>query len=502
MNQEFNPRPTEPRCSRKVLLVSGAGLATAAIIEACGGGGKLTSQPGNPAVPLGPDTASTTFPLLPTAATHPLPAVGAFSGNITVPGVAAAPPGAMLTIVDSIKAPAGAPAFQGHVRRPQSGILSVLFFIQVTASATVTLPSLPQITITVPPSFITPGAQFFYAVSDPTVTGVAVQFRTEGPATVSGTTLTFAASSDPLQVTAGLKYIIAVYSVTSGTQTIENRLAAVGSSPDAVALRNLIAGLVTDPAVPAFATEILQSASASLTTFQRSLLKSVSIATRDPAILTALLSHTPLSAAQSQSLQSVRNDLGNNAAVRQLLSTANQLKQQAPTLAAYVSQAVQSATNPPSPTALPTTLGDSPLDALVRHVFDVIVSSIAFRNVVAAAGPLLQSSDFVPYLQTLPPEVVANFIPPPVEIVLQLPDGVDPLTLDQIKAGLEILGVITGVAVYVLTLPASAVITTTIVVTDVLVGVGAGAGLGVGIIDLATASRPSPSVSPSVSPSP
>lgn len=414
MSKGLTPFPNGPRLSRQVLLTTGGGFATAVLFQGCGGGGTTTQA--LPPVPIAPDTASTKFPLLASPATYPLPPVGAFRGTMTVPGLTA-PAGAALTIVDSLKAPSGAPIFQNRSRIPQSGSLSVLFFIQMTASVTVTLPSLPQLSIVVPTSFITPGAQFFYAISDPTATNVALQFRTEGPASVSGSTLTFTASSNPLQLTAGLQYIIAVYSVTQSTQSIEDQLAAVLSSPDAVSLRKLIAGFVTDPAVAALATNVLQSDGDSLSNAQRNLLTSISIATRDPATLSALISGTPLTEAQQRSRDSLLKDLENNAAIQLLLATANQLKQQASTLASEVSQDVTSLAirlrQPPPVSQDPT------LDAVLEHLVN-IHESTSFRNVAAAMAPLMQSSDFIPFLQKQPPQVVAGFIPVAVQNALNL----------------------------------------------------------------------------------
>lgn len=447
MGKGLESRPEGPRISRALLLTTGGGFATAALIQGCGG--PATTQAPPTAVAGASSTASTTFPLSATSGTYPLPPVGAFRGSMTVPGLGA-PTGAVLTIVDSLNAPAGAPTLQSRARIPQSGTLSVLFFIQISASDTVTLPSLPRITITVPSSQITPGARFFYAISDPTVTNVALQFRTEGPAGVTGTTLTFAASSNPITFTAGLKYIIAVYSESTASSTIESQLAAIFLGPDGSTLRSLASDFLTDPAlVPAVMT-FRQNHAMDFSGFQLSLLDSIGISTGNPSLFRAILALKHFTEAERNALAAQSRLLENNPAIQLLLSTANTLKSQPSTLANDASVRAAStldilrafsgpspsvsASAPPtlipfasptpwsSPSAAPSITGDPATDAVFARLLR-IASSSAFINTSNALVPILQSPDFVTYLQTQPPAVVASIISASDSFALQLPSS-------------------------------------------------------------------------------
>jgi hypothetical protein len=67
----------------------------------------------------------------------------------------------------STQAPAGftlALAAKGHV---QSGTLSEFFFVDVTPQGTITFPTLPRFTLTLPSAFDASGKQFYYAISQP-----------------------------------------------------------------------------------------------------------------------------------------------------------------------------------------------------------------------------------------------------------------------------------------------------------------------------------------------
>ena len=116
-----------------------------------------------------------------------------------------------MTVTATTTAPASAPT-QSALRSPQSGTLTFYIYHTFTPSVDVTFATLPAITITLPSSISTAGRQFFYAFSDGTSSPPS--FRTEGPAQVTGQTLAFSPSSNPLALKAGVTYVFAFYAVS------------------------------------------------------------------------------------------------------------------------------------------------------------------------------------------------------------------------------------------------------------------------------------------------
>jgi DNA-binding beta-propeller fold protein YncE len=100
--------------------------------------------------------------------------------------------------------------------RPQAtGTLNVYFYTAIRLSSTVTFPTLPGFSVTLPTKINPAGLQFFYAISNPKPTdGAEAQFRSEGPATVSGQNVTFAPSTTPLTLQADQPYTIAFYAIS------------------------------------------------------------------------------------------------------------------------------------------------------------------------------------------------------------------------------------------------------------------------------------------------
>ena len=191
-------------------------------VSACSGGGSTASAPAtvaNPTQPVSnPSTTSSamTYPLGSAAATDALPAAGGISGTVSLGAPTTAVSGT-LSISATTSAPAGAPLTQSQLRAVQTGTLTVLYYATFTPSVSVTFGSLPGFTIMLPSTVDTSKQHFYYAVSDPTVTGVPLEFTTQGPAKVSGSQLTFAPSNYPLTLQAGLHYIFAFYATSTLT---------------------------------------------------------------------------------------------------------------------------------------------------------------------------------------------------------------------------------------------------------------------------------------------
>ncbi|MFN2460080.1 MAG: SMP-30/gluconolactonase/LRE family protein [Candidatus Velthaea sp.] len=198
-------------------------MLTSAMLAACGGGSGsarscLTSsiRP-SPTASSAPTTstqsAAIQFQLSQQPSTATLPALGGYTSHVSFPGLTMSPE-PTIGIEPSTSAPPGAPTPQS-LRRTQSGALTVFFFLTFTSPVTFTLGSVPGFSLDLPASFPTAGEQFFVALSDPTVLPT-VQFRTQGPATVSGHTVTFASDSTPLTLQAGQKYVFAFFATSSG----------------------------------------------------------------------------------------------------------------------------------------------------------------------------------------------------------------------------------------------------------------------------------------------
>jgi hypothetical protein len=235
--------------------------------------------------------------------------------------------------------------------------------------------------------------------------------------------------------------------------TFEDQLDAVLVSSNANQVRQLMANLATDPALAALAQTILQNNGTSLTSFQQNLIQGLLTTVPYSAALYALISGTPLTQSQRVALNQLKGKLLANPAVQKLISAGAQLKggNNADQLQLYVNQAIAGDT-----VALrtPTTLGNAQLDAVVADIF-AVQASTAFRGFISAIVPLLQSPNFLPFLQTQDPLLVASFIPGNVLIAFLLPGDKDPFTPAVVNAVLNVIGTILLTIVLFATLPAT-----------------------------------------------
>ena len=195
-------------------------IAAAAILCACSGGassGPTVFPPAASPSNAGP-TASESYTLTGAAQSLALPLVSGCTGRVTLP-FAANTASTTLSVTTSRAAPADLPS--AGSRRPQAaGSLKFLCYITLQVSQPVTFPSLPGFSVTVAPSISTAAPQqFFYALSDPSATAIALSLRTEGPATVSGQTLTFDPAPDALSLLAHTNYIFTFYGTSTPTST-------------------------------------------------------------------------------------------------------------------------------------------------------------------------------------------------------------------------------------------------------------------------------------------
>jgi hypothetical protein len=217
-----------PRSAR---LRSAAAFFLFIIAAGCGGGGGGgTSVPPPTATPTATPSAAPTLPpsssgtlaVSAQAATSASfgPVTGGYSGVVTVPAANVA---ASLNAVFTAIAPSGAPTVQHVRRRPQnisaSGIQPLAFFT-VTSNVTVTFPTAPTFTLTLPNGSTTSGSTFAYVAEFDPTNGAAGWTTIEGPAAVlNATTLGFAGAPPPLTLVANKTYVFMVFIVPQAIPT-------------------------------------------------------------------------------------------------------------------------------------------------------------------------------------------------------------------------------------------------------------------------------------------
>ncbi len=192
-------------------------LSSTVVFSACGGGSGATvtppladnggTAPAAPAriVQLG---AQPTLAVIPPAAD--------ITGTIAFPAV---PTPATLELGSSTIAPPNTQP-QGLRRMQSSGTLTIYEYVTMTPKKTVSLPNIPAFSLTLPTSAPVAGKTFRYGYSDPDNQGGTISFDTQGPATVNGQTVAFAAVPTPLVLNAGKTYTFVVYATAATAQKI------------------------------------------------------------------------------------------------------------------------------------------------------------------------------------------------------------------------------------------------------------------------------------------
>ena len=234
------------------LLFLALGLAFG--MTGCGGGsGSVAPLPGAAPSPTGTTaTSSSSIALSGQASSFAFPAAGDFSGTVALPGSDAAGTAATMTIESSTTPPAGvAPGtVDAQLRQAQStGSATLYFFLTFTTSVTVTFQTLPGFSVQLPASIRTTGQQFFYGVADAST--LPYVFRTQGPGTINGSTISFAASGTSLTLNKRTPYLFVFYSSSVPTT-------APTTAPTTVpaGIPGTISGIVSglDPTVGGFDT--------------------------------------------------------------------------------------------------------------------------------------------------------------------------------------------------------------------------------------------------------
>ena len=191
-------------------------LVFGSVLSGCGGSGGSTllgTNPGStPAAPSNANvrSASASIQVSAQGGSYSMPSVGGISTQF---GFSASSNGAgsTLAVTTSLDAPAGATSLQSKLRPESTSTTDVLYYVIFTPSTTISFPSLPTVSITLPNTTPTAGRDFFASISIPPETGAELSFLNDGPATVTGQTVTFAADPHPLTLQAGKQYIFAFY---------------------------------------------------------------------------------------------------------------------------------------------------------------------------------------------------------------------------------------------------------------------------------------------------
>lgn len=229
-----------------------AAVCVAAFAGCGGGGGGGSTTP-----PVSNPSTAPTATSAPTSAPSANVTVGSTSQSATVAagGTSAAigiPPASASTSVAIAASSSLPPGASPLLRRRDIGTQSSCpatfanLAVSFTATASTTFTGIPQFTITLPSSVSTSGVSFYIAYLAPGASAWQEPFV--GPATVNGQTLTFAASSIPITLTAGQTYTFALYtqSTSCGSGPLVG-LAAYG--PQGTTVSGTVLGSATSSAL-------------------------------------------------------------------------------------------------------------------------------------------------------------------------------------------------------------------------------------------------------------
>ncbi|HEY1729893.1 MAG TPA: NHL repeat-containing protein [Candidatus Baltobacteraceae bacterium] len=215
----------------------------------CGGGSSL------PYRALTTATNNVTGPVLPGGDSLKLAPLGGYSGLITF-SQSNAPADTQATLTSILGQPAGGPQPQ-TLRRIKSGAApNISFSVELSLNNTVTFTALPSFVLSLPSSVSTSGQTFYIAVFDGP-TSSASELATLGPASVSGSTLTFTGPAQPTTLNANTTYLFELYETSStqaaaGTIYVVNagsqvEAFAAGSSSGATALTTFTSSVLAHP---------------------------------------------------------------------------------------------------------------------------------------------------------------------------------------------------------------------------------------------------------------
>ena len=180
------------------------------LVVGCGGGSSAVI----------PSTSVAQAPSSQPAATNIVTLSSTQSSSITLPtinGISASltfPAGTGVLSISSSSASAASSAAMLR-SKASTGTLNVYYIVQIVSQGNITLSVIPSFTLTLPSTIPTAGNSFYYALSQPNPATPGQAFTTEGPATISGSTVTFDQMAGPITFTAGQSYTFAFYSTST-----------------------------------------------------------------------------------------------------------------------------------------------------------------------------------------------------------------------------------------------------------------------------------------------
>jgi hypothetical protein len=265
------------------------------------------------------------------------------------------------------------------------------------------------------------------------------------------------------------------------------------NSASGIQVRAKLATLIADPALPQAAHALLKSdgpaGSNSLTAFQSDLLNALITATKDPALLSAMLSGTAADGNAWLKRLRLRSQLLGNPAVRVLDRTGSQLKHAAELPADISAGAAGSQTTYTTLTPPPTANqgGSAALDTVIGD-FAGLRTSSDFNDYAGQLGPVLANPSFQNLVKDQPPLTVASFLPTTEAMALRTP--ADPYRiftaslLDDIRiTTLEILVPIALFVIGLIYLPVE--IPAALAIATLVGAIYTGTQVAQGVIDLA-----------------
>lgn len=202
-------RPSFARAGQAALFVA------AALLAACGGGGGGSTAPAIPVPTLTPPSSATSsVSVTPGGGSAALPSFGGYASSVTFPASNASGPVSVAATV-STSLPSGLPALQSGKRKPQSIATAVYLYVEFISPVPIAFNGFPGLTVTMPSNVNTSNQQFFIAAY---ANGAWIE-PADGPATVQGQQVTFAAVASGLGwvLPANTPVFIALYGAPAPT---------------------------------------------------------------------------------------------------------------------------------------------------------------------------------------------------------------------------------------------------------------------------------------------
>ena len=184
-------------------------LVFAVSAAACSGNGATTAPTAPAPTQIGQSVtgARSTIHIGTQPASVPIPSAGGFTGTL---GFTAGSAQADISASATTTSPST------EVRKTLSSTATVFYSFTLTSPVTVTFSAIPAISLTFPTA-PTAGQALYASVAS---AGQTSPLATDGPATVSGSTVTFPAVPEPFTLQAGTAYTFTIYGVPSASKPL------------------------------------------------------------------------------------------------------------------------------------------------------------------------------------------------------------------------------------------------------------------------------------------